>query len=358
MKSTNEKIVIVIVEDDKSQREMYNDCIEEYNLENKSYEIVVHLLNNDNEIPSILYNNHIDAIIIDLNWGVGDAENKGNNLIKKIYKDCRIPIFVISGNLQYLENDYKESPIFKKYQRDDIEFDSVLDEIEALYKTGYTRVLGSHSKIDQMLSKVFWDYMSDSIDYWKDQEESLMTQRMLRFATTRINEMLTIDSSHNHDNYDSLEFYIKPAIKDKPFTGDIIIFDDKKYIVITAACDLEQDNSEYVVLCQISFNIIDDLKTGIKGGSNTAERDLEKYINNSKARFHLLPPCNAFTGGLIDFQILVSVEKSDFFEHSVVIAAINPSFVKDIQARFSHYYGRQGQPQLNKSNIIDFIKNY
>ncbi len=357
MTDTKENIEIIIVEDDKMQQDMYKDCIEEYNISNEKYMITVHVLDNDVEIPSILYNNHIDAIIVDLNWGAGDTENKGNDLISKIYKDCRIPIFVISGNLQYLTSEYIESPIFKKYQRDDIEFDLVLKEIENIYDTGYTRVLGSNSKIDHMLSRVFWEYMTDTIDHWKEQQEEILTQRMLRYATTRINEMLMIDSLQNHDDFDSIEFYIKPAIKNQPFTGDIISYQEKKYVVITAACDIEQDNSEYVVLCRISFDIINNLKTRIKEGSNTAENDLIKYINNSKARFHLLPPCNVFSGGLVDFQMLSSVKKEDFFEHSIVVASINPSFVKDIQARFSHYYGRQGQPQLNKGNIIEFIKN-
>lgn len=45
-----------------------------------------------------------------------------------------------------------------------------------------------------------------------------------------------------------------------------------------------------------------------------------------------------------------------FYDKSTVIASINSVFHKDIQARFSHYYGRQGQPQLNKDEIINWMK--
>lgn len=356
MSATKEKIQIIIVEDDNSQQEMYKDCIEEFNLDNENYEMIAFQLSNDQDVPKLIYNNHVDAIIIDLDWGTGFQKNEGNRLVEKIYKDCRVPIFIVSGNLQILDSEYEESPILKKYQRDDVDFNLLLKEIEDLYITGYTRVMGNQSKIDEMLSKVFWEHMSNVIDHWKGQKRDVQAQRMLRFASTRLNEMLTIDSDNNHDDYDALEFYIKPAIKETPFTGDIISYDDKKYIVITAACDMEQDNSDYVVLCKIEFGIIDKLKERIKNGSNTAEKELERYINNSKARYHLLPPCNLFSGGLIDFQIIRSVTKEDFREHSSVIASVNPSFNKDIQARFSHYYGRQGQPQLNKQNIIDWIK--
>lgn len=351
-------IQIIIIEDDKSLQEMYESSIEEFNIENKECEIEYSILANDDEIPQLLYNHHIDAIIVDLDWGTGSQQNEGNKLVKKIYDDCRVPIFIVSGNLQLLEENYDESPIFKKYQRDEVIVNDLLNEIADLYKTGYTNVLGNFSEIDKMLSKVFWEHMSNVITVWKDQERDFQTQKMLRFAVTRINEMLTINTDDNHDDYDALEFYIRPAIKEAPFTGDIISYDEKKYIVITAACDMEQGKSDFVVLCQIDFEILENLKNRIKDESKAkkAEDQLGKYINNAKARYHLLPPCKLFDGGLVDFQIIRSVDKEDFTERASVIASINPAFNKDIQARFSHYYGRQGQPQLNKDNIINWIK--
>ena len=348
-------IQVIIVEDDKNLQKMYKDSIEEFNIENENYQIKCFHLENDKEVPIILYNQHIDAIIVDLDWGTGSQKDEGNRLVKKIYKDCRVPIFIVSCNLQHLEEEYSESPKFKKYQRDDVDNLELLKEIENLYKTGYTNTLGNQSEIDNMLSKVFWEHMSDTIDSWKEHDSQ--TQRMLRFAITRVNEMLTVTTENEHDNYDALEFYIKPPIKNLPFTGDIITYDEKKYIVITAACDMEQSNAEFVVLCQINFTIIDGLKTRIKSSSNTAEKDLERYINNAKARYHLLPPCQLFSGGLVDFQIISSISKEDFQDGAAVVASVNPVFHKDIQARFSHYYGRQGQPQLNKDDIVSWIKS-
>lgn len=351
-----ETIQIIIVEDDEKQQGVYQDTIEEFNSENSEYEIKTFPLKNDNDIPQILYDSHIDAIIIDLDWGTGSQQNEGNRLVKKIYEDCRVPIFIVSGNLHLLEEDYDESPIFKKYQRDKVLVDELLTEITNLYKTGYTKALGNLSKIDEMLTEVFQRHMFGVITEWGSLEKNIKEQRMLRFAVTRINEMLTVNTEDVHDDYDALEFYISPAIKEKPFTGDIVSYDEKKFVVITAACDMEQGKSDYVVLCQINCNTIENLKAKIKDNSNTGIKDFTKYVNNAKARYHLLPPCQLFSGGLIDFQLINSISQEDFHEGASVIASINPVFHKDIQARFSHYYGRQGQPQLNKDNIIDWIK--
>lgn len=349
-------IQIIIVEDDKILQDLYESSIKEFNEDSEKCEIKYSILENDDKVPQLLYDQHIDALIVDLDWGTGSQQNEGNRLVKKIYNDCRIPIFIVSGNLQLLDEDYDESPIFKKYQRDKVDVYELLKEIEKLYKTGYTNVLGNYSKIDKMLSKVFWEHMSSVITSWENQEQDFQAQRMLRFAVTRINEMLTVNTDDTYDDYDALEFYISPAIKEKPFTGDIISYDEKKFVVITAACDMEQDKSDYVVLCQINCYIIEDLKTRIKEDSKTAMKHFTKYVNNAKARYHLLPPCQLFSGGLIDFQLINSVSQEGFREGASVIASINPVFNKDIQARFSHYYGRQGQPQLNTDNIIEWIK--
>lgn len=349
-------IQIIFVEDDKSLQEMYKTSIKDFNLDNQVYKIDSSHLYNDSKLPQILYDRHIDAIIIDLDWGTGSQKNEGNELVKKIYKDCRVPIFIVSGNLQLLDEEYLESPIFKKYQRDEIDVRELLDEIVDLYKTGYTNTLGNQSEIDNMLRKVFWEHMSGSIVSWKGQK-SFQTKRMLRFAIARINEMLVINEDSTHDNYIALEFYIKPPINVRPFTGDIISYDENVYIIITAACDMEQDKGDFVVLCQIDFEDMENLKKRVKKDSKNAIGELGKYINNSIPRYHLLPPCQLFCGGLVDFQLIRSVKKEDFEKRASIIASISSVFHKDIQARFSHYYGRQGQPQLNKENIIEWIKD-
>ena len=354
---SKEQIKIIIIEDNESQKEMYQDCIDEFNLSNENLEIEAFKFADDKNVPDILYNNRIDAILIDLDWGRGTQGKDGSMLVRKIHKDCRVPIFIVSGNLNLLEDQYEDSPILRKYQRDEIDFNNILEEISDLYKTGYTRALGSQSMIDQMLSKVFWNHMSSVISNWNNQSDDIQMQRMLRFAVTRVNEMLTVKTGDMHDEYDTLEFYIKPSIKDRPFTGDIINYEEENYVVITAACDMEQENSDFVVLCGIDFQQINDLKDKIKNNSNSAEKTLSSFVNNGKSRYHLLPPCDLFLGGLIDFQRIQSVNINDFKEKAAVIASINPVFHKDIQARFSHYYGRQGQPQLSKNNIIEWIKS-
>ena len=76
-----EKIQIIIVEDDNKQQEMYKDCIEEFNIDNPNYEIEAFQLANDQDVPKLIYNNHIDAIIVDLDILKSDFRDTNGKII-------------------------------------------------------------------------------------------------------------------------------------------------------------------------------------------------------------------------------------------------------------------------------------
>lgn len=78
----NDVINIIIIEDDDKIQKMYKDQIEEFN-KGEEYKIECRHLVNDDEVPKILFEKRIDAIIIDLAWGTQDKNSEGNNLVKK-----------------------------------------------------------------------------------------------------------------------------------------------------------------------------------------------------------------------------------------------------------------------------------
>lgn len=78
---------------------------------------------------------------------------------------------------------------------------------------------------------------------------------------------------------------------------------------MTAACDIENDKSDYVVLCKIDNEILNDIYTGLKEDNTKAKSNFDGYIKNNKQRYHLLPPCDLFPGGAVDFQCIKSVPK-------------------------------------------------
>ena len=74
--------------------------------------------------------------------------------------------------------------------------------------------------------------------------------------------------------------------------------------------------------------------------------------NGYSTYFHYLPETKVFSGGFINFRKIETFKLKDFrktFEDP--IAKISPSFVRDIVARFSSYYARQGQPDFDLDHL-------
>ena len=74
-------------------------------------------------------------------------------------------------------------------------------------------------------------------------------------------------------------------------------------------------------------------------------------------KYHFLPKVSFFEGGLIDFSSLICLaydkEKNKFEERDLhKIGTITDAFKKDINARFSSYYQRQGQPTFNTESVL------
>ena len=89
--------------------------------------------------------------------------------------------------------------------------------------------------------------------------------------------MLTLERGEHLDDYNAIEFYIKPSLKDKAFSGDIVIIEDKSILSYLASCDMEQDNAEYVVMCKIEFNEIASLLSKVKEDDVKAKDRLRKF---------------------------------------------------------------------------------
>lgn len=368
---TDEVINIVVIEDDDGQIEIYKDAIEENNREKESIKIIANYLKNEDELNSIISEKRIDALIVDLNLGPGDVNNSGNDIIEKVYMYKRIPIFVLSGNLNRLRERREVTSVYKQYNRSDVSFYEIIEEIKKVFLTGYTRIFGHPGKIDKLLNEVFWKYAATNIETWySENNDEIRDKRFMRFITARMNEQLHYNGNE-HDRYNSIEFYICPPNSDKFFNGDIVLLDEKFYLVMTPACEIENKKCEKVMLCEIDFQNFADLKNKIRTFcSNTKKSQLSDLINNKKQDIHFLPPTSFFPGGMVMFNSMIEYDIGVFEERKTLKYRISHVFMKDIINRFSlflrrnedadlnrkaDYYSKQGQPEIDIDEVIRII---
>lgn len=356
---------IIVVEDDDDMYENYEDTASDL----KSDVLQIELVRENSAVSAkqSLLSKGFDGAIIDLNLNQSDpTEASGNDVLKEIVDKHRFPVFVVSGNLQNIDSDLsdKQSEFLKFYNRESPNND-IFTGLINIFKTGITKILGGRGKIEQSLGDIFWTHLASDFGVWPSENRNI-ERTLLRYTVSHLAEYL--DTPDGEDRfYHEAEFYIKPPIREHIATGDILEIDDKRYINLSPSCDVAvrsvadgkpMINADRIVMAPL---IKVDRESFIKNGliqefdnSDSRKRTLEEIIKGKREKFSFLPGYGDMYPAVVDFQNIHSYPFEQF-QASDRIATVSGVFLKDIQSRFSAYFGRQGQPDLKKSELV---KNY
>ncbi|MCC5930323.1 MAG: hypothetical protein JJU28_13835 [Cyclobacteriaceae bacterium] len=368
------ELKLFIVEDDPNVVEGYESSIKSFNKTNEHNIQITPIYEGNKDAALIRLKDSdisFDGAIVDLDLRQsGGEDSSGNEIIKAVVENLRFPVFVISGTAHNLDPELnKESSFFKVRNRDE-GFDFI-EEMISIYNTGITRILNRKGTIEKYITDIFWNHLSNSMDLWITDRVRSPEQKeksLLRYTLFHIQEHLELTAESDFENYHPAEIYITPPVKDKVFTGDILIEKESKknFIVLTPSCDLAHEGkTENILIGEIvksDSGEINDLKMIINGNNvgrdrkNNAANKLKNLIKNNVPKYHFLPKYKEISGGLIDFQSLKSINK-DTLNDFERIACVNSTFTKDIIARFSFYYSRQGSPDFNIDEVYESLIN-
>ncbi len=371
----NEILKLIIVEDDERQIKLYKDAIDEFNT-GSAIKIEIEIGNNLKEGLEQIRKSAFDAAIIDLRLGSDDMIGRGKEIIKTIKNDLRFPVFVLTAYPGDLDDDLKRSNVFYKvYKQTEKDTIEVLREMTDIYKTGITKIMGRKGIIDNTLQKVFWENIADSMEYWKKEvkDDDKIEKVLSRHILAHLSESLKLAKKEEFEKCHPAEVYIMPPIKKDFFTGDILRnkTSEEYFLILTPACDMElrkqkddgnwitYRNADKIILAKlIEFNQVTEVNAYITTHSNIKKKEVEKYIKNKKKeRYYYLPSFGTrIPGFLIDFQDIsrINTDGVNIYDR---IASVNEPFLKDIIARFTSYYARQGSPDLDTDLILEKLIN-
>jgi hypothetical protein len=359
---------LLIVDDDATEIDKYKDAIFLINSQSLDLQIDPYIYRTLEEGKKALLECSFDGALIDLKLSstTNDPEYSGNNIIKQIKRNLRFPVVVYSGFPGDLDADLGDETCFYKiYNRTEKTAKAIFEELINIHRRGIVDIIGRDGVIDRYLNNIFWDYLARAASDWSDIEPENLEKMMLRYTVLHLQEYLEINDDGKFELFHPYEMYIIPPIKEKPFTGSIYRRDEKNYIILSPACDLAHENRVRLAVMaeieKIDMDYVKALKIKIvKNDEETekAQRDLEALVKNSSSlKYHFLPQCQSFKGGFINFQKIRYEKLKDITDSYEPIASISASYIKDIIARFSHYYSRQGQPDMDFTKIVDFIVN-
>jgi hypothetical protein len=332
-----------------------------------------------------------DGTILDLK--LKEDEDGGNKIVEQLNESLlRVPVIFVTG---YPDLVNEHPIIVKKRARGSEKYEDDLELIRDIKNTGLTHIMGGRGVIEKVLNDVFLKNLLPQKDKWVDygKVDNARTERVLLRHT--LNHLLPL-LDEDEDEFFPEEVYIYPPLIDTLRTGGIVSRkNDKKYfVVLNPACDLViRKNGNFktdrILLVEIDDGSLVSKIKGIQSSQNKKElsrikkckhhhSDSESYQRVLKYQeaalrtnisglfrnahdlyHHWLPPTSFFKGGFLNFRKLAALSKQEFDEgFNPPGIQISPSFVKDIVARFSSFYARQGQPVIECDGIISsFIES-
>ncbi len=356
------KLRLLIVEDDEQELEACRDSVERYGDEkNRDFELI--------ECKSLdealeLLDNSFDGAIIDLK--LADGGDEGNQIIKKIEESFfRIPVAIFTANPGNSDHTLNQKiMLLDVFQKRVTQFDELLDRFWDIYDTGLTHIMGGRGLIEQRLNEVFLKNLRSQIPTWVSygKEDPERTERaLLRYTLNHLFQLLEEGDERCYPE----EVYLHPPLSGNITTGSIV--HDKAgnhhFVVLSPACDLViRRNTEFktdrILLVEIEKekDIVGAALDGIKQNRKKKDKLQTVFNNNHTDYYHWLPKVDFFNGGFLNFRKVNAMTKDEFedkFENPSI--QISPFFVKDIVARFSSFYARQGQPDIDSG---DFVARY
>jgi hypothetical protein len=349
----------MLVEDSEEDIKLCRACIEDFQQEKSCTIDLVESRNVDEAF--IKLDNSFDAAIIDLK--LADQGNEGNQVVNRIAEShLRIPMAILTGTPDAADLDFAYIGIFKKGDPG-AGYVDIMEHFWKIHNTGLTRIMGGRGKIEETLDNVFKknllpeQYRKKWIEYgekYPDRTE----KALLRHALSHLLQLLDYDGSR----YFPEEVYLAPPLDSEIRTGSIVKEKSSNifFVVMNPVCDLVvrdtgECNTDRILLVEIDSQSLLFPKHPPTGLSNSQRKDLEKaYKNNKSYYYHWLPETDFFDGGFLNFRKIFTLSKDELTERfECPSLQVSPSFVKDMIARFSVYYARQGQPDIDFDHFIN-----
>ncbi len=359
------KIRVLIVEDDENQQKLYDKAIREFNSEHPQEEIYPDFKKTLKEAMNSLESAPYDAAIIDLRLRKDTNEAEGNEIIRKIRESQRYPVIVVSGFVGELDAEFEEeTDVFRIIKRTECDTSSILTIISEWYSSGITRFSEVLTSVNQTLHEIFWRDIAKNWNVWKEDAGDIenLEKIIKRYLTSILVGRLRLNAdAAGFEKMHPAEVYFIPPLKQDYFTGDILMKGNDYYLILSPACDMVvRDNkpkkAEIILTCRlIPLNKRVEFASLVSTNKPNINKVENIIQNNGGNRYHFLPPYGELGGFVIDFQDVNQIPVSELKSYKRK-AEITDFFLSNIIARFSAYYSRQGQPELDVDMMIAKVK--
>ena len=373
---------LILIEDYYQDAEMCQTAVADFNDENGDPNVELEIYDNINDGLEALNNSYFDGAIIDMKLAAdGDEGNQALDLIRGNLK--RIPVAICTGTPDSISFS-DDIPLIGVFRKGEVKYIDIIKNFWDIYITGLTKIMGGVGQIEKSLSQIFIKHLLPEIikSTVSDKGSASSESNWVRYAKKNSHEteeaLLRHTINHlTHELYKSDgtcypdEMLIRLLGPTPINTGCILKHEESGifYIVMSPACDLAERKSEssegesrkcntdraMLVEIQNLDDILSNNEKYKKASTDTQKENIKQSLfggikaNKGGQYYHWLPILDSCQeGAAINFRRVSTYDEADLNKYfgSPVIQVASP-FLKDIISRFSSYYARQGQPDIN-----------
>lgn len=366
---------LLIIDDDAAEQKRFQDAIELWNISHKNNPADLFDLDCIEEFEQAQRKiespglEEYDGVVVDMRF---KKEIKGDELLNAInQRFLRVPIVIYTGTPDSVE--VVKGFCLKVCIKTVVSEDKILEWFFDVKMSGLMAVVGMQGGIEKKLREVFCQFQVQSLERWaklgKQRGVEVAERSAMRYVLTHL-----LDSLYQEDGaVFPDEMYLNVGKSQVLKTGDVIMTkggsETEYYLVMSPACDLVvrktgTPKTESVLLVGIvstaeatARSLSDKIVQWKNQGADedTCKRNEESYLKRFREQtdpeyVHSVPCIKDMPRQYVAFRKVLHLpyEKVDK-EFSRSGLRIAPPFLKDIQARFASYYGRQGQPDVDYS---------
>jgi CheY-like chemotaxis protein len=295
-----------------------------------------------------------DIVILDLKRDkVGNAaEDRDRG--RRVYTDIRevrfIPIIFWTALPQNVQ-DLKMPPLVDVYAKEQL--DLVPDAVRAAINTGTAQIM---AEIEEQVASVMREHLwTELAPNWNEDTEGGQPEELAHLLITRVAHSLHDRALPELTNRPS-HCYLYPPVSKRHRPGDLIrrtnAGADEWSVVLTPACDLEHDGkADFVLLGKASM--LTSHPKYVAWATNRSSgkwNELNSLLDGKVARYHYLPEFRDIPDLILDLENTQSVPIDDLGTYTRIASLVSP-YCDALLAKYSHFRGRIGTPDLNSASI-------
>ena len=362
------------MEDDEDQYSAYKQALDDDELQDK---YVLIWVKNSQKAVDALGKGDVHAAIMDLKIPEDDGADSnaeiGIRLLKNVLKHESTPAIVVSANIGELDAEDEELPKYlEKFPREAGVHSRVFEHFETIHEILDIVPQFNSAKLDiavemnQAFGELWGNWTDLNVRFHNKDRNNIVLKR-------HVGSYLT-DKWLADDVFGELhftEFYSRPKKNENIHTGDILRVEEKIMIVVTAPCDLSNDDfPEEITLLECvpieysdkKFKEIAKTFRNDEATSKQKEGQLKTLANqftNPGVSKHIIPPWNDDVNPhSIMFKKIKTLPFNGECRTALKekrVATLSNHFMPNVLQRYGAYISRLGQPEVHAQDYLDYI---